>query len=191
MSLRPYSHVFLKSRLQRHRIKINITDDPFIQLRCEWSAQLTLIHHSPLAIKTRASTGGLVLHGVDLRSSYPATQKACEIHVIITHGTHNRTNQTSTQVKLTFPYRGCYMQCVHPVRGRWKMLNCNRRTPNERNQLETPSSIFTREAGGACNVLWDGRRRLFSLKFAEAISVNQSRLVLVNFWHCDKSSRPN
>ena len=29
------------------------------------------------------------------------------------------------------------------------MLNCNRRTPNERNQLETPSSIFTREAGGA------------------------------------------
>ena len=75
---RPFSHVFLKSRLQRHRTKINSTDDPFIQLRCEWSAQLTLIHHSPLAIKTRASTGGLVLHGVDLRSSYPATEKARE-----------------------------------------------------------------------------------------------------------------
>ena len=30
-----YSHVFLKSRLQRHRTKINSTDDPFIQLRCE------------------------------------------------------------------------------------------------------------------------------------------------------------
>lgn len=28
------------------------------------------------------------------------------------------------------------------------MLNCNRRTPNERKEPETPSSIFTREAEG-------------------------------------------
>lgn len=121
----------------------------------------------------------------------PCNREGSWIHVIITHRAHNRTNQTSTQVKLTFPYQGCYIQRVQPVRGRWKMLNCNRRTPNERDQLETPSSIFTREAGGGCNVLWDGRRRLFTLKFAEAINVNQSRLLLVNFRHCDKSSRPN
>lgn len=62
---RANSHVFRKSRLERHRAKINIADDPFIQLRNEWSAQLTLIHHSPLAIKTRASTGGLVLHRIE------------------------------------------------------------------------------------------------------------------------------
>lgn len=75
---RPFSHVFLKSRLQRHRTKINITDDPFMQLRCEWSAQLTLIHHSPLAIKTRASTRGLVLHSWrrSAESSDPAKYKA-------------------------------------------------------------------------------------------------------------------
>lgn len=87
MSLMGISHVFLKSRFEPQRIKINIADDPFIQLRGEWSAQLTLIHHSPLAIKTRASIGGLVLHRIEWTGvMHPAKEgklaKSSHFHVI-------------------------------------------------------------------------------------------------------------
>ena len=76
--LQAYSHVFCKSRLERHRAKINIADDPFIQLRGEWSAQLTLIHHSPLAIKTRASTRGTRLTSHRMNHRKRSDDAACK-----------------------------------------------------------------------------------------------------------------
>lgn len=82
------------------------------------------------------------------------------------------------------------------------MLNCNRRTPNERNQLETPSSIFTREAGGAArsygidaggSSLWSLLRQLAQTNeglcwpiFGTAIrAARLISLITVNWWHSE------
>ena len=199
MSLANSSHVFSESRLQRHHIKINSTDDPFIQLRCEWSAQLTLIHHSPLAIKTRAPSG-LVLHGIyaELGSAKEITRD----HVIFTNRPHKPKIQTSTCSILIFPYLGELIQHAQPAGGRWKKLNCNRRTP-KRTHPARNSLINFHEGSVRCRNAWwveRQRHRLWSL-LKQLLQTNEGHcwsifgtlirtaglisLITVNWWHSE------